>query len=66
MGSSICLGTIQNIPDNFGNQRQNINAGLPMIHFRYRRNVAIPEVIRIINRTIAKLTNRPNVNCRLC
>ncbi|KAH3691024.1 hypothetical protein DPMN_191509 [Dreissena polymorpha] len=55
MGYSIFLGSIKNIRDNNGHQRQNINAGLSMPKFRYRRNMAIPNLIRKINRMIDRV-----------
>ena len=66
MGYSISLGSIKNIRDNIGHQRRNINADLHMPKFKYRRNVATPNVIRKINRMIAKLNPPTNVRWRLC
>ncbi|KAH3878466.1 hypothetical protein DPMN_002361 [Dreissena polymorpha] len=55
MGYSISLGSIKNIRDNNGHQCQNINAGLSIPKFRYRRNMATPNLIRKINRMIDRV-----------
>ncbi|XP_052212984.1 uncharacterized protein LOC127831938 [Dreissena polymorpha] len=55
MGYFISFGSIKNIHDNIGYPRQNINAGHLMPKFSFRRNVATPNVIRKINRMIAKV-----------
>ena len=54
MGYSISLGSNKNIHYNIGYPRQNSNVALPMPMFIDRRKVATPDVMKKINRMIAK------------
>ena len=55
LGFSISLGTIKNISDNVGVQRQCANAGKPMPKFRRHTSVATPVVVRKVKNMIAKV-----------